>query len=182
MIYSTIQAHAFFNAKMSENDDTQWDVKVYRAPKTISQNGYYWTLLDQLQGELAKIGIVKTKAQLHNQMMRDYGTFATIDGMKVSVCLRDTDSVREAVDRDEVNHLRDTGKTEDRGGKAWRWWFVLKGVHEMTTEEMSKLIDGLVEECRNVGIETLTWQELRNEQKKQGVRDKAGSTQSSGVA
>lgn len=42
----------------------------------------------------------------------------------------------------------------------YRTYMMLRGSHEYDTREMSQLIDGLISECREVGIETLTPGEL----------------------
>ena len=39
-------------------------------------------------------------------------------------------------------------------------WLIYKGISEYTTEEMSRLIDGLEHEAEQVGVETLTQKEV----------------------
>lgn len=43
----------------------------------------------------------------------------------------------------------------------YRTYLMLRGSHTYDTKEMSVLINGLVEECKEQGIETLTPDELR---------------------
>lgn len=170
MIYTAMQAKAFFENQIAMSNEEKWDVTIHREPKTLSQNGYYWKLLELLREALSK-QVTIARAELHNIMLRDYGTLKRTGG-QVNTALRvDTDEMRKAIDRDEHTHLKDTNVTEERKGRTWRWYVELKGVHEMNTKEMSQLIDGLVEECRQQDIETLTWQEYRNEQKKQAMRN-----------
>ena len=41
-----------------------------------------------------------------------------------------------------------------------RKYVIIKGTHEMTTNEMSILLEDLVDECKTQGIETMTPREL----------------------
>ena len=45
-------------------------------------------------------------------------------------------------------------------GKEYTHYKVYKGSSEFDTKEMSIFIDGIVEECKNVGIETMTPNEI----------------------
>ena len=47
-----------------------------------------------------------------------------------------------------------------KGGAMYRTYMMLKGSSEYNTKEMSHLIDGLVSECKEMGIETLPPEEL----------------------
>ena len=45
-------------------------------------------------------------------------------------------------------------------GKVADWYIVYKGSSEYNTYEMSVLLNGVVEECKNLNIETKTQQEI----------------------
>ena len=51
-------------------------------------------------------------------------------------------------------------KTKILNGKTFKHYKVYKGSSEMDSREMSILINGLVQECQNQGIETKTKAEI----------------------
>ena len=50
--------------------------------------------------------------------------------------------------------------TRTEGGVAFNCYIVFKQTHLMDSKEMSRLIEGTVQEAQNLGIETLTPDEL----------------------
>lgn len=74
----------------------------------------------------------------------------------MKVFLPDTEDAWSKASEAETYHLKPTSEFEDDK----RCWVMMKGSHEMDTAEMTRLLDGLIDECRQVGIETLTPAEL----------------------
>lgn len=65
------------------------------------------------------------------------------------------------VDEAQLYHLRPTSQVKaGKNGEMYRTYMMLKGSSVYDTREMSMLIDGLVSECREAGIETLPPEEL----------------------
>ena len=95
-----------------------------------------------------------------------------IGGKPHSVWLPDTDDAYYEVMKETDYHLRRTDRTRDIRGVMKRMWVLLKPSHEMTTKEMTVLVDAAVEEARNLDIETLTPYQLKElrerEQRKAG--------------
>ena len=61
----------------------------------------------------------------------------------------------------ESFHIRPTSQVKQgKDGKMYRTYTVLAGSSTYDTKEMSELINGLVSECKEQGIETLTPDEL----------------------
>ena len=138
---------------LDQERDKEWEVKPYRKARTNRQNAYYWQLLTQLADCMRM-----SKAEAHNQMLRDYGQLYMIDGQPVEVMVPDTEAGERSALRSETYHLRPTSKIA--GGRGCRIYFLLRGSHEYNTAEMSYLVDGLVQEAKQLGIETLTPDEL----------------------
>ena len=58
-------------------------------------------------------------------------------------------------------HLRPTTATRILDdGKLYRVYIVMRGSHTYDTKEMSTLIDGVVQEAKELGIETMTPDEI----------------------
>ena len=61
----------------------------------------------------------------------------------------------------DAYHIKPTSEVKlGRDGKMYRTYYLLRGSSTYDTEEMSRLIDGLVDECKDAGIETLPPDEL----------------------
>ena len=72
----------------------------------------------------------------------------------------------------EHNHLYPTEVTEDRNGVIYRWFIKIKGSSEYDTREMAHLIDGTVEDAKELDIETLPPDEIEKMKAAWGERVK----------
>lgn len=123
--------------------------KQWREKRSLDANAYYWVLLSRL-AEAA--GISKPRA--HNLMLRRYGQMAYL-------VVPDTTEAEETALEAETFHIRPTSQVKQgKDGKAYRTYTVLAGSSTYDTKEMSELINGLVAECEEQGIETLPPEEL----------------------
>lgn len=139
-------------------DGVRVSVKVskYNEKRSLDANAYYWQLLTKLAGAM-KI----SNSYCHNVMLRRYGVPEEIDGSLVYWVIPDTDEAERKADESETYHIKPTSNVrEGNDGKMYRTYMLLKGSHEYSTAEFSRLISGLVDECRQCGIETLTPAEL----------------------
>lgn len=133
------------------------EIKQYREKRSLDANAYYWQLLTQLADAL---NISKPAA--HNRMLRQYGQLMIIDEQAVYTVLPDTAEAEKAINAAETYHLKPTSQVKQgKGGKMYRTYMMLRGSSDYDTKEMSVLINGLVEECKEQGIETIPPDELR---------------------
>lgn len=132
------------------------ELKQYREKRSLDANAYYWVLV----GKLADV-LGQSSAWVHNHMLRKYGQIMVIDYQGVYTVLLDTDEAQKAIDEAETYHLKPTSQVKPgKGGKMYRTYMMLRGSSDYDSKEMSTLINGLVEECKVVGIETLPPAEL----------------------
>lgn len=132
------------------------DVKQWREKRSLDANGYYWLLLDRCA---ASLGISKPRA--HNLMLRRYGAVETIDEQMVYLVLPESEEAAEKALEAETYHIRPTSQVKTgRDGKQYRTYMLLKGSSDYDTKEMSTLINGLVDECKALGIETKSPEEV----------------------
>ena len=130
--------------------------KQWREKRSLDANAYYWVLLSRL-AEMA--GISKPRA--HNLMLRRYGQNLMIAGQMAYLVVPDTTEAEETALEAETFHIRPTSQVKQgKDGKAYRTYTVLAGSSTYDTKEMSELINGLVAECKEQGIETLPPEEL----------------------
>lgn len=130
--------------------------KVYRRKRSLDANSYYWSLLTKL-AEAAGI----SKPHAHNMMLRRYGKLEEIDGRLIYVVVPDNDEGDRMALEAETYHIKPTAEVKTSAdGSRFRTYLMLRGSSTYDTAEMSALINGLVEECKDLGIETMTPQEL----------------------
>lgn len=132
-----------------------FDLTEHKAKRTLTQNAYYWVLLEKVAG-----AVRMSKPELHNRLLRQYGVLQRFDGKAIAAFIADTESAENEALRAETFHLRPTSVTKESAQGTMRQYVLLKGTHEMNTAEMSVLLDGLIQEARNLDIETLTPAEL----------------------
>lgn len=125
------------NWALEQDKDAKFEIKLYKPKRTLRANAYYWELLNEL-ANVMRIG----KDEMHFKMLQRYGQVEMISAL---------------AEIDMSGYLRyytEAGESE-LNGKLFKHYKVYKGSSEMDTREMSILIHGLVDECREQGIPTL---------------------------
>ena len=131
------------------------EIKEYRRKRSLDANALYWSVLTQL----AKV-LNTSNAELHNILLRRYGQVEKYDDQLVYVVLPDTLEGARKADCAETYHLKPTSQTRvGRDGKSYRTYILLRGSSTYDSAEMSRLIDGLISECKEVGLDVLTERE-----------------------
>ena len=131
-------------------------VKQWRDKRSLDANAYYWVLVAKLGDKLNL-----SKPHLHNILLRRYGQPEVIDGKMIYLVLPDTDQGARKADEAETYHIKPTSEVKTgRNGERFRTYVMLRGSSTYSTEELAHLIDGLVSECKEAGIETATPEEL----------------------
>ena len=138
--------------------DREYDVEIkkHRKKRSLTANAYYWSLLTKLADALKA-----PTTLVHNLILRDYGQMERYGGKIVYVVLPDTAEAEDKAGRAETYHLKPTSQIKcGNDGQTYRTWMLLRGSSTYNTHEFSRLLDGLIEECKAVGIETMTPAEL----------------------
>lgn len=142
-------------------------LKKHSDKRSLDANAYYWKLL----GELAK-ALQTSNEELHNQLLDSYGTLAEDeDGNCIIHFLPETEDYL----RYKHEHYKPTGIIVEFEGVRYCKFYRIKGSSQYNTREMSRLIDGLVSECKECGIETLTPEELERMMVKFAKKDEVTS-------
>ena len=130
--------------------------KQWREKRSLDANAYYWVLIEKLAEALHIY-----KPRCHNLMLRRYGQNLTIDGHGAYIRIPDTEKAEEIALEASEWHIRPTSEVvRGNDGINYRTYVMLMGSSQYDTAEMSHLIDGLVDECKALGIETLPPDEL----------------------
>lgn len=135
------------------------DIRAYKhnEKRSLNANGLYWAIVQQMA---MKLNI--SNGRTHNMMLRRYGTLEDYDGVLIEALFPYTDETEERLLEDTERHwMPASGLPEFREGRWMRPYYMIKGSRDYNTAEMSKLIAGTVEEAKEMGIETLTPDEMR---------------------
>lgn len=138
------------------NNPVRVTAKQWKEKRSLDANSYYWVLVTKL-AEALHI----SKPRCHNLMLRRYGQNLTIDGHGAYIRIPDTEKAEEMALEASEYHIRPTSQVvTGNDGVNYRTYIMLMGSSQYDTAEMSHLIDGLVDECKAAGIETLPPDEL----------------------
>ena len=94
-------------------------------------------------------------------MLRKYGQPEMFDGAGGYIRIPDTEKAEEEALEASTFHIRPTSQVvAGVDGINYRTYVMIKGSSTYDTREMSELIEGLVSECKELGIETLPPDEI----------------------
>lgn len=130
------------NYLIQQDREKIFEIKEHKPKRTLSQNAYAWKLINELGN---KIGV--SKEDLYRMMLEDYG-------QSIIVSLLD-----EINPEHYFKYYKKIGKGKTNG-KGFNHYRVYKGSSEFSTLEMKYFLDGIIQECENVGILTLTEKEI----------------------
>lgn len=138
---------------LAKQDDTkQYEVKEYKEKRSNDANAYFHVLVNKLARYL-NISDQEMKIKMNLQ----YGTIAK-DGKGNSVGVK----IPKGTDITQFyDYAKWFGECEENGIKFDKYLFY-KQTHTLNTKEMSELINGVVEECKERGIETKTPAEIKS--------------------
>ena len=128
--------------EMRYKDKLSIEVKPFRQHRSLNANAYAWKLI----GEIADI-VRASKEEVYVKMLKRYGQSEII-------------SVLAHIPIDQyIKYCEEAGESE-LNGKLFKHYKVFKGSSEFDTREMSILIDGIVSEAKDLGIQTETPEEI----------------------
>lgn len=127
---------------MKDIEKLSIEIKQYREKRSLNANAYAWKLI----GEIADIARA-SKEEIYLEMLRRYGQSELI-------------SVLAHIPIQHYVKYYDEAGESKLNGKLFKHYRVYKGSSEFDTREMSVLIDGIVGEAKELGIQTETPEQL----------------------
>ncbi len=126
------------------DQDKVYDVKIepFSEKRTKSMNSYYWVLVTELASKLNT-----SKDELHAELIKQYAP-------------RDYLSMLSQVNINDYFPYYDLQTTYKNGGNTFKSYLVYKRSSNMNKNEFRGLLDGLISECHECGISTMTPQEI----------------------
>ena len=118
--------------------DTIYDVKInkHREKRSLNANAYLWKLVTEIGNILNK-----SKEEVYLQMLIDYGQSEMI-------------SILSEINVKGYFKYYKLAGTSNLNGKEINHYKIHKGSSEYNTKEMSILLEGAVQEAKNLGIKT----------------------------
>jgi hypothetical protein len=123
--------------------DKEYEIKEVKKKRSLSQNAYAWKLITEIGNVLRK-----SKEEIYLQMLIDYGVSEEI------LMLSSIDPVGYFKYYKAISKIK-------KDNKEFTIYRIYKGSSEFNSKEMSIFIDGIIQECENLEIETLTPEEIK---------------------
>lgn len=138
MIDDTGKIEKFLPLIFRLDKDTVYDVKIdkHREKRSLNANAYLWKLVTEIGNVLNK-----SKEEVYLQMLIDYGQSEMV-------------SILSEIDVKGYFKYYKLAGTSILNGKEFNHYKIYKGSSEYDTKEMSILLNGAVEEAKNLGIKT----------------------------
>lgn len=137
--------------KNLEPEDLTVELKKYRAKRSLDANAYFHVLV----GKIAD-AIGRSRHFVKNDLIGKYGQPEIIDGKNAYLT---TQIQPEKMQEQEALHTI-LVSTNAKGNLLFFNYMVMRGSHTYDTKEMARLIEGTVQEAKDLGIETLTPAEI----------------------
>ena len=135
--------------------DAVWDIEPHKERKgrSLNANSYFHVLVQKLaQAQNPPISLAKCK----NMMIAAYGQPEYIDGQQAII---KSNVPQEKMQEIEYLHTALVKISEENGTECY-FYRIYRGTHTYNNIEMQKLIEGVVQECKDAGIETATPAEI----------------------
>ena len=145
---SVAEAMRFVDNARTRKQGTLFEVlcRVFRKKRSIPANAYFHVLCNKLA---AVLGVDDDEMKTH--LVLKYGTVGEHNGVPAMIVLpKDTDPA------DYYRYCKWIGSDEQTDT-----YICYKQTHTLDGSEFQRLINGTVEDCKEMGIETMTPQELQ---------------------
>lgn len=130
------------NYLLDKSDNKQYEIKEKRKKRSLSQNSYAWQLITEI-GNL----IGKSKEEVYFEMLKSYGQVSEIS-MLSSIDPKGYFKYYQIVSKRLFNN------------REFTIYRIYKGSSEFDTKEMTIFIEGIIQECKQLDIETMTPNEI----------------------
>ena len=127
---------------LEKEDILSIEIKKHKNKRSLNANNYCWALINELGNEMNL-----SKDEVYLLMLKRYGQNELV-------------SILSNINVAGYFKYYEVAGTTILNNKEFTHYRIYKGSSEYDTKEMAILIDGIVSECQELGIETLTPDEL----------------------
>ena len=126
----------------NQDKEQQFEIKEYKQKRSLNANAYAWVLINKIANVMRL-----SKEEVYLNMLKHYGqsqVVSIVSEVNITGYFKYYEVIgTSTLNNKEFNHIR-----------------VFKGSSEYDTKEMSIFIDGIVQEAKQLDIETLTPNQL----------------------
>ena len=124
------------------------DIKLtpHKEKRSLDANAYFHVLVDKIRGRTGY-----SFSRVKNELITSYGQIEYLFGEQVVI---KTNIPPDKMCENETLHCKPV-RVEVQGDKEITFYRVYRGSHTYDTAEMSRLIDGTIQEAKDLGIETM---------------------------
>lgn len=140
--------HILKEVELLQDIDLSCTLKRWHKSRSLDANAYFWVLLDKLSEKL-----IVPKEEIYKSYIKQIG------GNNTVVCVQDK-ALAELCEKWAFNGLGWQYDTLESKLEGCTTVILYYGSSIYNTEQMSRLIDMVVQDCNAVGIETATPDEL----------------------
>ena len=140
--------------------DISAELSKWTKKRSLDSNAYAWVLMTKIADALTASGATVTKDDVYLDMLKRYG-----QGGVVKIKDGDSEKWKRAWKYTEPHE-----KLTQENAQYWRFFV---GSSEYSTDEMSVFISGIIEDAKELGIETLPPEELERMMTQWGRKQQA---------
>lgn len=122
--------------------DKLYEIKEYKEKRSLNANNYAWKLITEISNKMTL-----SKDEVYLDMLKHYGQSELV-------------SILSTIDVKGYFKYYEVAGTSVLNNKEFTHYKIYKGSSEYNTKEMSILIDGIVQEAKQLGIKTETPEEI----------------------
>lgn len=126
----------------NQDKEKIFEIKERKSKRTLTQNAYYWVLVNELANCLRK-----SKEEMHFELLKDYSQVALI-------------TIKSNIDIKGYIKYYELEREANISGVKFNVYKVYKGSSEMDKKDFSVLLEGTIQEAQQQGIPTLTKNEI----------------------
>lgn len=135
--------------------DLDIEIRIHRERRSRTANAYFHVLVNKIAAETGE-----RDEDVKTRLVTEYGAVARdAEGTAIGFMLP------AAVDVSRIYPYTRRFDQREENGKLFNCWLALKHTSDMDTKEMARLIDGAIEEAKELGIETDTPETLARYQR-----------------
>lgn len=128
----------------------------YRPKRSLSANAYLWVLCEKLADKLSEDGIPHTKQEVYRTAIKEKGIYREQGGLPIDFAK----TSRHAWEMLGTGWITEQVDFElDGDNVVVRYYY---GTSTYNSKQMCRVIDWLVNECRQQGIPTKTEEEIKS--------------------
>lgn len=138
-------------AWLTTQPEKKFVISEYHEKRSLNANSYAWALIGKIADALHK-----SKEEIYIQMLKDYGQseFASV------LSNIDVSGYFKYYEEYGIGHVE---------GREFKHYKIFKGSSEYDSKEMAILIDGIVQEAKQLDIETIPPEEIERLKKGWGA-------------